>query len=98
MPRTKFGKWSTGLFFLFVLCFITFIGLVAAGYHGGDTFFNPSALTIPGLLGGIFVVSSFITGLISIIKSKERSALVIVETVIGFFFTFLVLGEFIYPH
>ena len=98
MPKTKIGKWSIGLFFLFVLCLATFISLVAAGYRGDDSFFSFSALTIPGLLGGISAISSFVTGLTSIIKSKERSALVIVATVIGFFFSFLILGEFIYPH
>lgn len=98
MPKTTIGKWSIGLFFSFALCFVVFIILVAAGYRGGDSLSSSPALTIPGLLGGIAAISSFVTGLTSVIKSKERSTLVIVAIVIGFFFSFLVLGELIFPH
>jgi UDP-N-acetylmuramyl pentapeptide phosphotransferase/UDP-N-acetylglucosamine-1-phosphate transferase len=75
-PKTTMGKWSTGLiiaFFLFVaVCLI----LGALGQGGGDTFFSNLTLGIPGLLAGVSAVSAFLTGIISIIKSRERSVLV----------------------
>jgi len=75
-PKTTMGKWSTGLiiaFFLFVaVCLI----LGALGQGGGDTFFSNLTLGIPGLLVGVSAVSAFLTGIISIIKSRERSVLV----------------------
>jgi uncharacterized membrane protein YhdT len=98
MPTTKTGKWSIGLFFVFILCLVAFLVLVTAGYRGDDSFFSFSALTIPALLGLSAAISGFVTGLISIIKSKERSVMIIVATVIEFFFLFLVCGEIIYPH
>jgi UDP-N-acetylmuramyl pentapeptide phosphotransferase/UDP-N-acetylglucosamine-1-phosphate transferase len=60
-------------FFLFVaVCLI----LGALGQGGGDTFFSNLTLGIPGLLAGVSAVSAFLTGIISIIKSRERSVLV----------------------
>jgi len=47
-------------------------------------FFDNLALTIPIMLAGISGVSAFVTGFISIIKSKERSILVFLTTTIGF--------------
>lgn len=98
LPVTKIGKWSIGLFSVFIICFAVFIGLVAAGYRGDDSFFTYTALMVPALLGFIAAVSGFVTGLISIFKSKERSVMIIVAIVIEFFLIFLVSGEIIYPH
>lgn len=98
MPTTKTGKWSIGLFFVFILCLVVFLILVAASYRGDDSFFSFSPLTIPALLGFSGAISGFVTGLISIIKSKERSVMIIVATMIEFFLLFLVVGEVAYPH
>ena len=92
------GKWSTGLiiaFFLFVaVCLI----LVASGQGGGDTFFSNLTCVIPGLLAGVAAVSALVTGLIGIIKNRERSVLVFLATAIGFYLLILVLGEILFPH
>jgi hypothetical protein len=97
-PTTKIGKWSTGLIIAFFLFLAVFVILVASGQRGDDTFFSFTALTIPGLLAGVAALSAFVTGVISIIKSKERSVLVFLATVIGFYLIILVLGEFLVPH
>ena len=97
-PKTTMGKWSTGLiitFFLFVaVCLI----LVASGQGGGDTLFSNLTLGIPGLLAGVSAVSAFLTGIIGIIRSRERSVLVFLATVIGFYILIAALGEIIFPH
>jgi hypothetical protein len=69
-----------------------------SGQRGGEKFFGNLALTIPILLAGISGVSAFVTGIISIIKSKERSVLVFLTTTIGFFVLVFWLGEFLFPH
>ncbi|MFC2068788.1 hypothetical protein ACFLTP_07280 [Chloroflexota bacterium] len=98
IPRTGLGKWTTWLVIVTILLFITFQVLVASGQRGGDTFFSNLALSVPMLIAGISGISAFFTGIIGIIKSKERSVLVFIATVIGFFILFFVLGEFLVPH
>jgi hypothetical protein len=98
VPKTVLGKWSVGLIVAFFLFLASFFILVASGQRGGETFFSNLALTIPMLFAGSCGVAAFITGIIGIIKSKERSALVYVATAIGFFVLFFWLGEIISPH
>ncbi len=98
IPRTRLGKWSIWLIVAFILLFMMFQLLVASGQRGGDTFFSNLALSVPMLIAGICGILAFFTGIIGIIKGKERSVLVFIATVIGFFILFFVLGEFLVPH
>lgn len=98
MPKTHLGKWSTGLIIAFLLLFIVFRLLVMSGQRGGATFFSNPALAITGLLMGTSGILSFFTGIIGIIKNKERSVLVFLATIIGLFILIFVLGEFLSPH
>jgi cytochrome bd-type quinol oxidase subunit 2 len=97
-PKTLLGKWSLGLLILAVLLFAVLIILVVSGQRGDDAFFSNLALTIPVLLAGVFLISALVTGLIAMIKSKERSILVILAVVIGIFALIFLLGEFLFPH
>ena len=98
LPKTALGKWSTGLiiaFFLFVaVCLIQ----VALGQGGGDTFFSNLTLGIPGLLAGVSALSALVTGIIGIVKSRERSALVFLATALGLYMLLVALGEILIPH
>ena len=98
IPKTLLGKWSIWLIIAFIVFFITFQLLVASGQRGGATFFSNLALSVPMLIAGFSGISAFFTGIIGIIKSKERSVLVFIATIIGFFILFFVLGEFLVPH
>jgi len=97
-PKTIMGRWSIGLTITLFLFFVLFQLLVASGQRGGETFFSNLALTIPILLAGISGVSVFITGIIGIIKSKERSVFVFLTTMIGFLVLIFWLGEIVSPH
>lgn len=97
-PQTYLGKWSAKLIAIFTLFITTFYGIVALGYRGGDTFFSQPALTIPILIAAICGVTAFLTGLLSIVKNKERSSLVILSTLIGLFVLIFILGEILTPH
>ena len=92
------GRWSIGLIASLFLFYVLFQLLVASGQRGGETFFSNLALTIPILLAGISGLSAFLTGIIGIIKSKERSVLVFLATTIGFFVLTFWLGEVLFPH
>ena len=78
--------------------FVLFQLLVASGQRGGEKFFDNLALTIPILLAGTSGLSAFVTGIIGIMKSKERSVLGFLTTTIGFFVLVFWLGEFLFPH
>ena len=98
IPKTRLGKWSIWLIIAFIVLFIIFQLLVASGQRGGATFFSNIALSVPMLIAGVSGISAFFTGIIGIIKSKERSVLVFIATIIGFFILFFVVGEFLVPH
>jgi len=87
-----------GLFFGCVLFFILFLILVAFGHRGGDTFFDNMRLSTPILIAGISGISAFFTGIIGVIKSRERSIIVFISTVVGFFALLFLLGELLFPH
>ena len=97
-PKTTMGKWPTGLIIAFLLFFAVFLILVASGQRGGDTFFSNLALTIPMLIAGVSSVSALVTGIIGIVKSRERSALVFLAMAIGLFVQIFSLGDILVPH
>ena len=98
MPRTLLGKWSIGLIITFFLLFAALIFLAASGQEGGDTFFSNLTLAIPGLGAGAAGVLAFFTGIIGIIRGKERSVLVFAAAAIGLLVLLFVLGEILSPH
>ena len=86
LHKMALGKWSIGL----IVGSIVFVLLAVLI----DTFFSNLANTIPNtlmLLAGISGASAFFTGIIGIIKSKDRSVIVVIATIIGFFIGFLFL-------
>jgi cytochrome bd-type quinol oxidase subunit 2 len=97
MLRTNLGKWSVISILIFILLFALFLILVASGQKGGETFFSNLALSVPMLIAAIAGISSFVIGIISIIKG-ERSFLVFISSAVGLLVLVFVLGEFIFPH
>jgi hypothetical protein len=98
LPKTSWGKWSVGLIAAFILFLALFLILVLSGQRGGETFFSNLLLTVPMLIAGTCGVAAFVTGLIGIIKSKERSILVFLAIFVGFEIMVFCLGEFLVPH
>jgi len=97
-PNTVLGNWSVRLIVASLLFFILFCALVASGQRGGDTFFSNLALAITMLIAAILAVSSFFTGIIGIIKNRERAIFVYISTVIGFFVLLYGFAEIVFPH
>ncbi len=95
IPKTHLGQWSIWLITVFIVLFII---IVASGQRGGATFFSNLALSIPMVIAGITGLLAFFTGIIGIIKSKERSVLVFSSTIIGLFFLVWVSAEILFPH
>jgi hypothetical protein len=97
VPRTTLGKWSVGLIGGLVLFFALMLVLLATGQRGGETFFSNPALALPTLLAAISGIAAFFTGIVGIIRGKERSVLVFLAAVIGLFVLLFCLGEVLCP-
>lgn len=103
VPKTNLGKWSVRLIIAFFLLFIL-TQIIAAVGRGQGAFdsdsFNIYQILIPITIipAGICGIAAFITGIIGVAKSKERSVLVFLATAIGLFVLIFVLGEILVPH
>ncbi|MBE0447568.1 MAG: hypothetical protein IBX64_05645 [Actinobacteria bacterium] len=95
-PSTKLGRWSVMLAAAFVALFII-----------NATVFMPSAVTVPWRqvvlpFFGIVILScglaAGITGLVAVIRCRERSLLVWLTILPGLMVLAFVLGEFLIPH
>jgi hypothetical protein len=92
-PKSLLGKWSAGLAAAFILILVLSSVLMGLGGVG------PGPVgPILGVAFGISGIAALVTGLMSIIRSKERSILVILAVAAGLFVLIFFLGEFLYPH
>ena len=97
-PTTYLGTWSAWLIVAFAVSLASFGILVASGQRGGATFFSNPILTVPILFAATSGIAAFVTGLISIVKRKERAISVYVAVAFGLVVLVFVLGEIIFPH
>ena len=82
LPKTSLGIWSVGLTIAFILLFFL-IGVLT----GSDPFgFNPILAVVFKIIFAGVPVAILVTGLISMIKRKERSIVVLVSMVVGLWF------------
>lgn len=88
-PKTKLGKWSAWLIVAFAVCFVAFLVTYASSRGQSSGLWLPwyrdllLALSVsPALPLGI---AAFITGLISIVRRKERSVAVRLAVAFGSF-------------
>jgi len=99
LPKTSLDRWSVGLAGTFILFFALFQILVDSGQRGpiflGS---HPVPFINPLYAVGTAGISALVTGLISIIKSKEQSILVFLAALIGFLVPLFLIGEFLIPH
>ena len=105
MPKTQLGKWSLGLIAAMpVLLFVgmSFTDLLYESVPAGNSILEDiagrPALASTMLAGNISGISAFITGLIAIIRQKERAPLVFVATIIGALLILFLIGEILFPH
>ena len=84
LPKTSLGKWSVGLAIAFILFFILLLILTGSNPFGPGT--NPVLAVVLKIIFAGMSGAIFITGLISIIKRKERSVFVFVSMALGLWF------------
>jgi len=105
IPISILGKWSVGLIIAMPLLFIigaSFTNSLYKSVPAGDSILADitmrPALAIVMLAGMVSGIIALITGLLAIIKKKEKAVLVYVSTLIGALLVFFLIGEVLFPH
>lgn len=105
LPKTKLGKWSVGLVVAMPILFrigSSFTDTLYKSVPAGNTIpidiIQRPALALTMIAGMACGVSAFVTGLVAIVRKKERAFLVCVSTLIGALFTLFLSAEIIFSH
>lgn len=104
MPGTGLARWSVGLIVVMPILFVIGLSSSSSLYESvtaGHTLLADIAVrplvTIPMLAGMTAGVASFITGLLAIIKQKDKAILVFVSTTIGGIVLFFLVSLLVFP-
>jgi hypothetical protein len=104
-PSTAIGGWSIGLIVVVPILFTLGSSLtdtLYASVSAGSTILADIAarpfLALSMLAGMAAGVAGFITGLVALIKHKEKALLVYLSTVIGGILTLYLIAELAFPH
>lgn len=105
MVKTILGKWSVGLILAMLAFFVIGSSLPNTLYESvpaGESILRDNvtrpALALSMLAGFGAGISALVTGLVSVIKQKERGVLVYFSTLIGAGLTIFLILEFVFPH
>ncbi|MBG0788580.1 MAG: hypothetical protein H0S79_26120 [Anaerolineaceae bacterium] len=105
MPKTKLGKWLVLLVPVMIGLFYLGSSLADTLYEGvssGNTLFQDIAkrpfLASSMLTGFGAGIAAFVTGLVGILKQKERALLVYGSTIIGAALIVFLILEIAFPH
>ncbi len=100
LPKTRTGRWSVwlaaamlGLIFIGPTLDATFYKSVTAGNTILEDLAIRPFLAIPMLLGILSGIMAFVTGLMAIIKHKERAIIVYISTLLGALLLLIVIGD-----
>jgi hypothetical protein len=91
LPKTSLGIWSVSLTIAFILFFFL-IGVLTGSDPLG---FNPIVAVVFKITVASMPIAILATGLISMIKRKERSIVVLVSMVVGLWFLMAAVGMLI---
>ena len=104
IPETFLGKWSVVLIaampiFIYIgMSFVNFYEFVPAGKTIPRDIVARPGIALFMLAGFASGIIAFLTGIVGIIKKKDRSVLVFLSTVLGFLMLLWCLAEIIFPH
>lgn len=100
LPSTKYGRLALFMIMASValIVFANIILVGALGLRGGNTIFDNIPLSMFMIIGFASAIGSSISGLIGIVRFKERSVLVMMTTLLGMLVLTFLVGELIVPH
>lgn len=104
-PDTNAGKWSLWLIVAMPLFFLLgslFMNTLYPSIPSGDSILQDIALRpslsifmFSGMAAGVL---AFFSGLLAILRQKERSIFVFASTLIGSLMLLFLIGEVVFPH
>ncbi len=97
-PTTTPGRWTLVSIGGFGALLAGFVLLVASGQRGGDEFFDNLWLAVPFLLAYACAVAAAVLGCVAIVRRRERSAPVMLATLVGLLVTAFGVLEVAFPH
>jgi len=104
MPGNRLGRWSIGLIIVMPILFVigsSFSSSLYESVPAGSTLLADIAarplLTLTMLAGTAAGTGGFITGLVAIVKHKEKALLVYISTAIGGVLSFFLIGLLAFP-
>lgn len=105
MPITILGKWSVGASIAMPILFIigtSFTNTLYESVPAGETIMADivarPALALTMLAGMGAGILALITGLLAIIRQKEKAVLVYISSLIGALLMLFLAGEILFPH
>lgn len=100
-PTKPVAKWSVRFLFAFLAAFVLsqVVFMFRVNNPGGEDFvqFRPLLIAI-SLVVMASGLGAFVTAVYSLIKEKEKSALLYVSLLLGAFVIIFLLGEVLFPH
>ena len=100
MPKTLLGKWTVWLGGAMLVLIFVGPALDATFYksvEGGNTIFEDLVqrpfLAVPVILALLSGLTAFVTGLIALIKHRERAVLVFISTGLGALLLLFLIGD-----
>ena len=97
-PTTILGRSAVAFAGVFLFGLVVMAAVVASGQRGGNTLFDNWWISGPALLAAISAVASFVTGVLAVLCSRERSALVKTTVVVQGLVTVFLIGELAVAH
>lgn len=100
VPNTSLGRWTVGLLGAHLVTMaiwmlvVVVLSTVGDGFES-ESFFDPPILAVGLIVAGVAALAATVLGLISIFTRRDRSALVIVATVLAAAPTLFFVGEFL---
>lgn len=98
VPATLLGRRCLGFLGVGIVGLLAMVVSVGSGQEGGDTFADNWWISGPALVAALGLVGAFVTGLIAIVRNRERSLPVILATIVGALVPMFLIGEITTPH
>lgn len=94
-PATRIGAWTVGLLVAHIVATLVFLLLTLANDIPSESFFDRPEIAIALLISAGAAFATTIVGTLSIFQRIDRSAAVVLATVLGFLPTLYFLGELV---
>jgi len=93
ISNSEVSKWPVRFIIAFAVSIAFYVIKIDNGHRNADTYLDQLLLTLPVLFVGLMGIAAFVTGLFSIIQSREKSVFVLISALTGIFVLIFAMGE-----